>query len=905
MQFLILVIILSAALLFWQGSDPPQSTPEPPAPEPQLVEPLESTAAVAQQAPAPTPVYAENIPTATTKTKAAPQSSQHTQKTGSVAVAAPAAATVINAPLAHTETGSSLAVPSRAPAPRDIPPGFESLFEEQQSFIDVYFAGRFIGSYMASFTPDTIRFDQPSAIVQKIPSALEPQQVIEALTDELPTHQELRCYYRGQSNCGVLNPAIAGVIFNADNFRADVFINSSLLAVSQSGGKYLPPSSADLSFLQTVNYAFTGTDDDVNEEDNLFLLSLLSYKENALRMVANYSDDVEGEASEFEISTLVAQRDWQGVRYLGGYFQTINEDLRFTAETEMVGLRVGTSLDTREDERQLSGRSIQVFLQSRGEVSIFKDDRLISTRIYDAGNQILDTSALPGGSYDIDIRIRDAGGERIETQFYVKNANLPPEGEPLYFVEMGRISESVDSQSLPDPVDEYLLRGSINTRLNFNNALISGLSTTEDDSVFEAGWFGVGNYYDVLVNTAIARHDRYGFNTEARFNYQNAWLTSTYRRIWDDNTDPDLLEQDYGYLNLLGEEQEQLTADLSFPVKQANVSFGSRYIDRPASDSVTDYSASVDFEIFRTMDSNTRFRLEYNHSDDDDFVIASFTWRMSQDHFTYNVRPDYEWSDVDGESNADPRLNASADWDSRDLWSSDLRAGVSATSQSDFNSYGANADWAGRHGRVRGQAEYVDRDGDENTTRVNGNAATSFVVNDQSAALGGKEQNQAAVIIDLKGSAEDVFFDVLVNGGRHATARPGKKTLLSLRPFETYRISLRARGQQFVYFDDREYDVTLYPGNVVKLGWEADVVNIVFGRIKDQHGQPIANALLKGVSGVATTDSYGLFQAEVKQSLKTIAIETITQQCQLELPEYQVRRGIATLGTLQCELRDK
>ncbi len=184
--------------------------------------------------------------------------------------------------------------------------------------------------------------------------------------------------------------------------RNEEQLYQKLMVTQANYDKYLPPSDGGLSFLQTFNHAFSGSDESARETiQNLNALSLLSYKESAIQMSSNIDND-----SNFEIDTLVARRDWQGMRYLGGYFQTINGDLRFTTETSVVGARIGTSLDTREDQRQTSGRQIQVFLQSRGDVSIFKDERLVSSRIYDAGNQILDTSELPGGSYDITLRSR-------------------------------------------------------------------------------------------------------------------------------------------------------------------------------------------------------------------------------------------------------------------------------------------------------------------------------------------------------------------------------------------------------------------------------------------------------------------------------------------------------------------
>jgi hypothetical protein len=783
--------------------------------------------------------------------------------------------------------------------PSNIPPGFESLFEDQQSLVDVYFAGRLLVTTGATFNPSSITFEQPSNIASRIPSALDLDVIQNALTGELPANQEFLCYYRNQRNCGVMYPEVASVIFDSDKFRADLFINPSLLGVSQANhDKYLPPSDGGLSFLQTFNYAFSGNDESGSESiENLYALSLLSYEENAIQMSSNYDND-----SNFEIDTLVAQRDWQGMRYLGGYFQTINGDLRFTSETSVVGARIGTSLDTREDERQTSGRQIQVFLQSRGEVSIFKNERLISTRIYDAGNQIIDTSALPGGAYDITLRIRDSGGERIETQFYVKNNNLPPEGDPYYFIELGQVTEFAEGDTLPETIDEHILRGSVNTRLNFNNSIFGGLSTTEDDSVAEIGWFGLGAHYDVQLSAALARHDRYGFNSEARFNFDRAWLIGTYRKIWDDGDEEvEGDEPDYGAINLIGPEQEQATLKLDFPWGISNVSTSIRYIDRPEQDSVTDYSARIDFEVFRTARSSTDFRFQVNHSDGDNFVLATLAWQMNQDHLSYLIRPEYNYEDSDDNINSYGALSASADWDSQELMSSDLRAGISGRLDDDFNSFGAYSDWGGRYGRVRGQVEHVDRDDGTSTNFYNGNLSTSFIVAKEQIAIGGKEQNQAAVVIDLRGDAGDSFFDIIVNGGRMGTAKAGTKTVLSLRPFESYSIRLNVRGNDFVFFDDKEHKVTLYPGNVVTLDWQADKVNIIFGRIQDSMGEPVANGLLQGVAGLATTDEFGVFQAEIIENVTEFQVKTRGALCTVKLPQVVAKNGIASVGNLHCQ----
>jgi hypothetical protein len=374
------------------------------------------------------------------------------------------------------------------------------------------------------------------------------------------------------------------------------------------------------------------------------------------------------------------------------------------------------------------------------------------------------------------------------------------------------------------------------------------------------------------------------------------------RKIWDDSSDVGTDEEaDYGPINLIGPEQEQLTLNLDFPWGISNVSAGVRYIDRPQQESVTDYSASIDFEVFRTARSSTDFRLQANHSDDDDFVLATLTWQMHQDHFSYLVRPEYTHRKTGDDTDNYSALSASADWDSREFLSSELRAGVNGRLDDDFNSAGAYGDWGGRYGRARGQVEHVDRDNGTTTNFYNGNLSTSFIVAKDQLALGGKEQNQSALVIDLRGDAGDSFFDIIVNGGQVGTARAGTKTVLSLRPYESYSVRLKVRGNDFVYFDDKEHKVTLYPGNVVTLNWQADKINIIFGRIQDSAGNPVANGLLKDVAGLATTDEFGVFQAEIVETATEFQVQTRSALCTVKLPQIVARNGVASVGNLLCQ----
>ena len=764
---------------------------------------------------------------------------------------------------------------------------------EQESLIDVYYGGLLISSTLARFTPDELTFNDPEGIVLRIPDLLEPEEVSEALTGAISANQAFLCHHEGQTNCGVLQPESVAIIFDADKFRADIFINPTLLAVrSLDMDKFLPPSDANWSFLQTFNYAFSGNSGDIMENSNLFLLSALSYRENSLRMSANYTN-----GNIFNIQNLFGQRDWRGKRYQAGYFPTNTQDLRFAPGTNLAGVRLGTSLDTRDDLRLSSGNSIQVFLASRGEVALFKDGRLISSKIYDAGNQTIDTSSLPGGSYNIDIRIRDSGTERVETRFYVKNSFLPPADMPLYFIEVGEITHQGISTTLPTLTGQYLVRGGGNFRLNAANSIIGSLSGTKADTAAEVGWFGLGRGYELRLSGSLAQSSRYGANVDMRFNVFNFFITGSYRRVWDHSGR--LFEP----MNLIGEEQEQAYLNLSAPTEIGRFSVNARYNDRPLSPPIQSYNLGYEPPAWSTRRGDLRLRFDLGRENELHQALLTLQWRIHWNRWNFTVTPQAVYQEFDDYTESYLRGDANLNWDSQDLWAQNVRTNLRAVKDRDFDSLGADADWRGHYGQARYQIENQHGPAGGQVIQ-NGNFATNVVVADRGAAFGGRDQNQSAILVDIQGSSDSAaLFDVLVNGSRRTSVRGGSRTVVSLRPFETYTVRLKSRGDEFIYLEDREHTVSLYPGNVVHLVWNAAAVDIILGRITaPDSDKPIASALLRGVQGLAVTDDYGLFQAEIERGTRHLRVETRTGQCEIELPDYEAIQGIASVGVLRCHL---
>ena len=783
------------------------------------------------------------------------------------------------------------------PTASRVPPGFESLLEPQTTIVDIYFAGELINSQMATFTNDEIQLSSPSAIVERIPTLLDPQVVENAITGGIPTHMELICYDQGQQNCGKLEPGTAGVIFNDGNFRVDLFVNSQYLSISTfAHRKYLPASDGDLSWLQTINAAYSGSQDDDTDILGLNSGSIFAFRENRFQLISNYEND-----ESFSIDTAAFRRDWRGKEYQAGYFRSNSGNFQFMGDAAIRGVRMASTLDTREDLRQSAGNSLQVFLRTRSEVSLYKDGRLLSSRIYDAGNQELDTSQLPGGAYDVTIRIRDAVGVvEEETRFYVKSSMLPPADQALYFIEAGELLNPDDQKGLAAGDGFSLIRAGYHARFGDQLAYLAGISQIEEHSNLEIGGSYLGRYLNLDIGAFTGNNNRRGARFDIRGNALGLYFNANYRRVWNE----DFNAEDRS--DFTGASATQGFVSLTNQLPLGRFEISGRFNKR-GNESIETYSTRYEFPRLRFGLTEFYLGMQLSHEEGINTGLFTMEMRLNGKHVTGQIRPEYAYQSSDvNQVNSDHWQTAGVlSWQDRNIWQDrDLRLDLRARDQFDQQSIGTEMDLITQSGRLRLQAEKVDQNG-RATTRYTGNGFTSFMVNNQHAKLGGREQSQSAVLIAIAGELTDARFDILVDGNVRAVAYPGKITALNLRPFETYSIQLRQQGASFVEYEQQSRQVTVYPGNVITLRWQVAELDIIFGRLLDQNGQPISNALIKGVSGLATSDDAGLFQAEIRRDISQLKIETMQQQCAVIIPAYQVNRGIANLGNLSCELSPK
>lgn len=763
-----------------------------------------------------------------------------------------------------------------------VPPGFENLLEPQTTEVDVYFGGLFLLSTFATYTPTDITFLAPDAVVGKIPGLLDPEVAIETLTSPLPTHSELACLKKNQSNCGQLTTDSLEIIFDENRFRVDIFIGSLLLAVRGTDiDKFLPPSSAGASLLHQINAAFTGVDGN-NNIYNITNSTTLSYKETRIFALSNITTD-----EDFTVDTLALEREFSGRLYQAGFFRTSNANLLFINETDFAGISIGSSLDTRNDLDQSAGNELQIFLESRSRVGIFKDGRLISTRIYDAGNQILDTSQLPGGAYDVELVIRNSFGQiREETRFYVKTNDIPPLGQTLYFFDFGELVLKEAGKTLPSTTGESVLRAGISKRLWQDFGAQLGVMKQEDASVIEAGIFKLGRVYDLNFHLASGNKDDFGLGINARVRAGRTTLNANLRQTWIDSD-----------TSLMGKETLQVNLSFSFPLGGGLLNLTGRYneqIDR------TDRNIGVryNFPIYTFGSSLVDVDIQVTRDNGDLLVLFGARLSRIQDRWRNEISSQYFYENPEDLKKDSGFINDLATtWNDGDKYISDVTWNMRAIDQQNDRNLDTNFEVISDKGRLNLDASYsVETD----QLNYGANFATTFIANKNTISFGGRSQARSALVMAIEGDVEDAYFDVQVNGAVRGSAKIGEKTVIGIQPYDTYEVVLIPRGDSLVDFTDQTQTATLYPGNVVTMTFKATRVLVAFGQIVDENGNPVTNALIRGVIGLATTDEFGLFQAEIDSTVVELDVRTRTSQCKVQLPDFDSSDLVITLQELVC-----
>ncbi len=785
-----------------------------------------------------------------------------------------------------------------------VPSGFAELTREHEILSDVYFGGQKVGEARILVRPGHVRFKHPTEVLGFVPNLKLSEELASAVAGDLPSNAAFACPERSTNSCGSLSPETFGVILDEDHFRLDVFVNPKFLAlVSVAKERYLSTPTSPLSLTSSSGLALSGS----NETSTIYNVqnrTIVAYRNARVRADSSF-------ASKYGlvVDTLAGELDRPGIRYSAGLFWA--PGLELTGHRRIAGFGVSTQLDTRTDRESLIGTPLVLFLPQPSRVDFLVDGRLIQSHAYEAGNNVLDTSTLPDGSYLLVLRIHDANGiVREERRFFAKNTQVAPVGQAIYFGYAGLLANTQPGQAISVSNRIYYQFGAAR---RLSNALALDLSVvgTGSNPLVQAGAWVLTPLARVRLAGLISPSGDHGLLLQGiGANTGRLSVAFDLRRVRTHAGRPLIPFSNYidtfNSVPLNGRQfgngsYIQASGSIGYHLGAANVALvGSLRKDEGLR---RDYSIGPNISWPIINSSGLQVSLQADAQLTRTTTAAYVGVRMfftSRGFSVASVAGGRAVASRDGSAPSQQRAvgDTTAHYSYSDDKRTELSLAAGLTRELDSTAGHADAFVYSRFGSARGEIVH-DFEGDKRT-QYSLSVQTGGVLNRNEALLGGRDVGESGLVISIDGEGGSEF-EVLINGQPHGRVQAGERLPIFLEPYRAYSVRLRPVNAPSVWYETAAREFNLYPGNVEHVEWHIEHLLTVFGRAVKTNGEPVANASISGHRGNGQSNYEGFFQIE------TVANEVLSfstgagEHCEVTVGQLDSGRDYQALGKVVCK----
>jgi hypothetical protein len=800
------------------------------------------------------------------------------------------AAFMIGAP-AYASEGSRLTMAA--------PPGFEDLAAERQLLLDVWFGGRKLGEARVRVAPGLLTFEDPAAVAALVPEVARPLELRQALEGPLETNVSRLCGASRDEGCGTIEPSAAGVILDEERFRVDLFVNPALLETpDQASDAYLDRPGAEPSLISLFGATLSGS----NRGDQSWHVQNRTIA--AVGSLRVRSDMSLSSGTGVTIDNLAAEKDLKDWRYIAGIFWAPGTEL--VGRRRIAGIGATTQLDTLQDRDALSATPLVLALQHQARVELLVDGRLVSSRIYPAGNRLVDTEALPGGSYEVLLRIQEDGlPVRIERRFFSRGTLMAPLGRPQFAAFAGILPSAGPGLSLDHGDAFYQLSASY--RVAPRIGLDASVLGTGRKAILDGGVVWQSGLAQVRLSALLSSSLDYGASIRASSSGKGPLAFSFDLRTIKSRDGRPLMPV-ASSRGTFSEDPEagfgdrgsytQAIGVASYRLGDANFRLTGLYRRGGTEDSTYSIGASVDMPVIRTGRWDIVVQADVRKSEHElaSFLGVRFLLNRGELALSGSAGTIHQ----SGRPGDDERLVGEAQlaW-ARTLANEGQLSTDAAIGRDSDGSY-ARASAYARTPLVNARADLLHQFGDLATTQYAATLESGFVMSGHGVGMSGREMNDSAVEVSADGIAPGQRFELLVDEVARGTVGADRTTRVFLQPYRSYHIRLRPLGAQAASFDTAARQVTLYPGSVAALHWDVTPLFVLFGQAVDGLGRPVANAEIKGAFGIGRSDGEGYFQIETRSG-DVLGFEPASAPaCAVTVGKARQRDGYVSGGKVQC-----
>ena len=557
-----------------------------------------------------------------------------------------------------------------------------------------------------------------------------------------------------------------------------------------------------------------------------------------------------------------------------------------SADTTL-GVMFGSSDSLMVDSGAPSATPIYVTPDRPAVAEIYRNGVLINSQAVQPGLQTLDTTVLPGGIYEVEIRLVEDSQVTSRSQAFIyKPSNWRSTDAPWrYNLFFGRQSSLLSNWDRDH--DDSLSAGVLANYLVHPRAIL-GLSAQRIDEAMQYGTsldWDVRDRFKLYANLFQAQGHGNGYDLQAIHSYDNGSLVASHSRSW---LAPPRTAQDTSFQQRLSQSSLSLNHRLdprnsaslrlshsSGASEGTGIDLGWSYygrllgsdanwrlslFDRPGTAGTGDArSRGVNLSMSMSLGGGSGRRLS-----------ASLGSRTSRDGGRdLNASLAYQ-QDVDLGALRNVGMSASAD-----------RYGVGLGGDTQFESQVLHGD------------AYVQRSSYNGAFNGGVNLESLLAVGAGKAAVSGQYlPHQAGLIVDVETDLDDLKLRADSTGGSSATLHPGRNVI----PVGAYK----AGHVQFDFDGSEATAAVIQPSSVDyhlnRGGIEYRQLRVlrtvtVIGRLFDSQGRPMRGAQVINHASRTVSEADGFFAVEMSESTPTLEIrQQGAPVCLLSLDPQRLER---------------
>lgn len=746
---------------------------------------------------------------------------------------------------------------------------------------DLFVADEQRGEVLVTYTNNWARFHDPEGLLELLPEVGNTEAVFDLLN-----HGKIVGLQRDHQNVGKL-------VVNPNTFQVFLELDPQVLNAKRVGQiqEDVAPAKRP-SLLNTFSVVTTNDLEGEGWDGTFFHRNSLVYGRDRLQWAGDYSDTL-----GYDISDLLYAHEEDDTIYRAGLNQT--RGLQFARGQDILGVSIGSNIDTQFDDLAARGDVVTVFVPSRARIRVFAEGRIIYTDILDFGLQQLDTASFPTGSYDLVVEVREesTGRTTTQSQFFTKTSRLVPFGRPEWLVQLGFARDDLDPNTA-EPIWEGLYRERVASNLELGVALLGGKDINILEPQFRTFWRGIEARGNVsLSDEGDVAAFLFGQVLTDNFGTLTAQMRKT---LAGHNRTPVARQADI--FDPLTGEIEQISAAWvrSFGRLQLTL----RGV-RSESNAITSesYGATVRYPLISKLEHRLDIQGDYTHNNLIGETYGAF--------LNYSFTPQNTFWTVSNNS-SHQSFDSSKQTSSVTQIEYDTRAGnrspgleavlTNTTTRTDSETFIGNdlrLTHTGQNFETRFTGTHADRGGDTSGS-VGLSARTTFAIDGADATLLGGAVSEATVVVDLKGSAKGEMMVIKSGNQILGRGRVGERMSLGVQPFSTYNLTIEPeKADALVSYNNTPQTFKLINGAVKIIEYDVAKIILVFGRLLDGEGKPLAWQRIKGASTSALTDQFGNFQTEIAAH-DVMHVDNREIRCTAAVPEVDTQGVFSYVGDILC-----